>query len=106
MIAAHVVTCSPGHEPNACDATSFTMGQWSGKKDAPENAINLALYHVNGDVLFRSSTSAGRHVSHGETLVGTSYAFNLIYLHQHPTNCAAAKFLVWIPSHNGIGEVF
>ena len=56
-------------------------------------------------LMVRPHQCAGRPAPLGESLIGTSYAFNLIYLQQHPHNCTARKYLLWLPSHSGIGKV-
>lgn len=40
----------------------------------------------------------------GSCLVGTAFAQSLIWKHQHPTDCTHKKFLVWLPTHHGIGS--
>lgn len=42
----------------------------------------------------------------GSALVGTAFAQKIIWQHQHPSDCTAVKYLIWLPSHNGIGSNF
>ena len=34
MTTVHMVPCSPGHNPNTCDAEEDELGQWSGDRNA------------------------------------------------------------------------
>ena len=40
----------------------------------------------------------------GSALIGTAFAQNYIWEHQHPDDCRNATFLIWVPSRNGIGS--
>ena len=42
--------------------------------------------------------------SSGKSLIGTLYALDTIYEQQHPKDCAAANFLLWVPVRHGIGK--
>ena len=46
----------------------------------------------------------GRGQSDGTQLLGTTFAQRVIHKHQHPLDCAAAKFLLYRPCHSGIGS--
>ncbi len=54
--------------------------------------------------LVRLECPAGSGDPSGKSLIGTLYALNTIYAQQHPKDCAAAKYLLWVPVRHGIGK--
>lgn len=52
----------------------------------------------------RSYWTHTNHESHGSALVGILYAQNTIWEHQHPADCKAVRYIIWIPTPHGIGS--
>lgn len=44
------------------------------------------------------------HGKKSSALVGTAFAQKLVWEHQHPSDCRAAEYLIWIPTPHGIGS--
>ncbi len=65
-----------GYSADTCEANHFPYSYWT-SADNPEN---------------------------GAALVGSAFAQRHIWEHQHPADCKAARFLIYIPVKNGIGS--
>ena len=54
--------------------------------------------------LHKLKSAAGAVGSNGKSLIGSMYALDMIYEQQHPKECDAANFLLWVPVRHGIGK--
>lgn len=60
--------------------------------------------HLSTIKFFEHDGAVGATNSTGKALIGTTYALDTIDALQHPKDCRARNFLLWVPVHHGVGK--